>query len=215
MKHLCALFCFVLVFMVPAFAQANQEPAAQAPSAQTPPAETVPAKPLPPPYVAPYEVSGGYSIRMFTESNSVRVGLNGAYGSLQYNILSRVGAVVEVSGGVRNQGLNGNLSIYSALAGPQIYPFKHRRTLTPFAHFLVGENFYRNDYPAYGGFPHTVSTNSSFGWEAGGGFDWVYKTHWEIRLIELDYAPTKFFGGSRQTGYRGSIGVIYRFGRKK
>jgi hypothetical protein len=152
---------------------------------------------------------------MFTEPSQVRIGLNGAYGSLEYNILSRVGAAVEVSGGVRNQGLNGDLSIYSVLAGPQIYPFKHRRKLTPFVHALLGEAFYRDDFPAYGGFPHAVSTTSAFSWEVGGGFDFVHSTHWEIRLIQLDYAPTKFFGSGTQTNYRASIGIIYRFGEKK
>lgn len=215
MRQLCALCGLVWIFMIPAFAQATQDTPAQASPAQTPPAETTPAQPLPPIYVPPYEVSGGYNIRMFTESSGVRVGVNGGYGSVQYNIINRLGAVMEVSGGVRDQGLNGNLSIYSVMVGPQIYPFKHRRKLTPFAHVLFGENFYHNSYPAVGGFPHTVSTDSKFGWEAGGGFDWVYKKHWEIRLIQIDYAPTKFFGAGTKTGYRASIGVVYRFGDKK
>jgi hypothetical protein len=145
----------------------------------------------------------------------VRIGLNGGYGSFEYNILSRVGASVEASGDFKNQGLSGDLGIYSVLAGPQIYPLKHQRKLTPFAHVLFGETFYRNDYPAYGGFPHTVSTASGFSWEAGGGFDWVHSNRWEFRLLQLDYAPTKFFGNGTKTGYRGSIGIIYRFGGKK
>ena len=215
MRQLCALCGLVWIFMIPAFAQATQDTPAQASPAQTPATEATPPQPLPPPYVAPYELSGGYNIRMFTESSGVRVGVNGGYGSIQYNVINRLGAVMEVSGGVRDQGLNGNLSIYSVMVGPQIYPFKHRRKLTPFAHVLFGENFYHNSYPAVGGFPHTVSTDSKFGWEAGGGFDWVYKKHWEIRLIQLDYAPTKFFGAGTKTGYRASIGVVYRFGDKK
>jgi hypothetical protein len=52
-------------------------------------------------------------------------------------------------------------------------------------------------------------------WEAGGGFDWVHSRRWEVRLLELDYAPTKFFGNGTKSGYRGSIGIIYRFGEKK
>ncbi|MGD0963998.1 MAG: hypothetical protein ABSA57_08885 [Candidatus Acidiferrales bacterium] len=210
MKHLCAVCGFVLLFVLSASGQT-----AQAPPAQAPPAEAPPAPPPPPPYVALYEVSGGYSLRSYAESNTVRIGLNGGYGSLEYNILSRLGAAAEVSGGFRNQGLDGDLSIYSVLAGPQIFPFKHRRKVTPFAHVLFGEAFYRNDYPAVGGFPHLVSTDRAFAWEAGGGFDWVHSTRWEIRLLQLDYAPTKFFGNGTKTGYRASIGVIYRFGEKK
>jgi hypothetical protein len=210
MKHLSALCGFVLLFMVSTPGQT-----AQAPAAQTPPAETAPAKPLPPPYVSRYEVSGGYSIRTYNPTGQVRVGLNGGYGSLDYNILSRISAAVEVTAGFRDQGLNGNLSIYSFLAGPQFYPFKHRRKFTPFAHVLFGEGFYRDSFPAYGGFPHAVSTDSAMAWEAGGGFDMVYKTRWEVRLIQIDYAPTKFFGNGTKTSFRASIGIVYRFGEKK
>jgi hypothetical protein len=210
MKHLSTLCGFVLLFMV---STSGQTP--QAPAAQSPPTETVPAKPLPPPYVSRYEVSGGYSIRTYNPTGQVRVGLNGGYGSLDYNILSRISAAVEVTAGFRDQGLNGNLSIYSFLAGPQFYPFKHRRKFTPFAHVLFGEGFYRDSFPAYGGFPHAVSTDSAMAWEAGGGFDMVYKTRWEIRLIQIDYAPTKFFGNGTKTSFRASIGIVYRFGEKK
>ena len=209
MKHLCAVCCFVLLFMVPASGQTAQTPPTKTP------AETPPAKPLPPPYVPRYELSGGYSYRTFNPTGQARIGLNGGYGSIEYNLLSRIGAAAEVSGGFKNQGLNGDLSIYSVMAGPQVYPFKHRRKLTPFMHFLFGEQFYRNDYPAVGGFPHAVSTDSVFSWEGGGGFDVAYKTHWQIRLIQFDYAPTKFLGSGTKTGYRASVGIVYRFGEKK
>jgi hypothetical protein len=210
MKHLCALGGFVLLCLVPASGQT-----AQAPPAKEQPADAPPAQPLPPPYVAPYEISAGYNYRTYTPTGQARIGLNGGYGSIEYNLLNRLGAVAEVSGGFKNQDLNGDLSIYSVMAGPQIYPFKHRRKLTPFVHVLFGEAFYRNDYPAVGGFPHAVSTDSAFSWEAGGGFNVVYKTHWEIRLIQVDYAPTKFFGNGTKTSYRASIGIVYRFGEKK
>jgi hypothetical protein len=215
MKQVWALCGLALMFVIPAFAQSPQSTPAQAAPAQNPAAEPAPVQPRPPIYVAPYEISGGYSFREVYQPNRARVGLNGGYGSIEYNVINRLGVVAEASGGVKNQGLNGNLSVYSLMVGPQIYPIKHRRKVTPFAHFLVGGDFYRNDFPAVGGFPHTVSTDTAFGWEAGGGIDWVYRKHWNIRLIQLDYAPTKFLGGGKQTGYRGSIGVVYRFGEKK
>ncbi len=215
MKHLCALCGFLLFFMASTRAQTEQAPPAQPPPAQAP-AKAPPAQPPPPQEIeiAPFEISAGYTLRVFTQSNYARIGLNGAYGSVEYNILSRIGAIAEVTGGRRNQGPNGDLSIYSILVGPQIYPFKHRRKFTPFAHVLFGEGFYRNDYPAYGGFPRTVTTDAAFSWEAGGGLDVVHSTHWEIRLIQLDFAQTKFLGNQSQTNYRGSIGIVYRFGEK-
>jgi hypothetical protein len=43
----------------------------------------------------------------------------------------------------------------------------------------------------------------------------AYKTHWQIRLIQFDYAPTKFLGSGTKTAYRASVGIVYRFGEKK
>ena len=46
----------------------------------------------------------------------------------------------------------------AVMVGPQIYPFRHRRKFTPFAHVLFGEAFYRDRYPAFGGFPAAVKS---------------------------------------------------------
>ena len=215
MKRLSALCGFLLLFMIPAAAQTPATDAPQTESgSQSQPQEPAPTPPPPPLVVFPYEISGGYSLRVFTQPNAVRIGLKGGYGSFEYKIRSRISAAAEISGGVRNSGVNGDLSIYSVLVGAQLYPFRHRRTLTPFAHVLLGEGFYRDSYPAYAGFPHQVTTDAAFTWEAGGGIDLTHSTHWSIRLIQLDYAPTKFLGYKSQTNYRGSIGIVYRFGEK-
>lgn len=165
--------------------------------------------------VTPYELSAGYNLRVFTEPSYARIGLSGGYASLDYNILSRVSAVGEVSGGYRSQGLNGDISIYSAMVGPQIYPFKHRRKLTPFVHALFGDAYYRASYPAFAGFPPEIVTSSAFSWEAGGGIDITHSSHWAIRLIQVDYAQTRFLGPNHsQANYRASVGFVYRFGQK-
>jgi hypothetical protein len=211
MKRLSALCGFLLLFMIPA---AAQTPATEAPQTESGSQQPEPAAPPPPPplVVYRYQISGGYSLRVFTEPSYVRIGLNGGYGSFEYRILSRISAAAEISAGFRNSGNNGDLSIYSALVGAQIYPFRHRRKFTPFAHVLLGEGFYRDSYPAYAGFPHEVTTDAAFTWEAGGGIDLTHGTHWSIRLLQLDYAPTKFLGNQSQTNYRASIGIVYRFG---
>src|ERR1700690_1565371 len=130
MKQLGALCGFVLFFIIPACGQTTPAPPVHPPPADAPAPSPAPLD------VAPFEASAGYSLRMFSEPGYKQVTLNGAYVSFDYNILSRISVAAEISGGVRNQGLNGNLSIYSAMAGPQIYPFKHRRKVTPFVHFL-------------------------------------------------------------------------------
>jgi hypothetical protein len=211
MKRLCVICGLVLFWMGSASGQSASDQA----QGTAPASETPPPKPVTPIYIPRYELSGGYNYRTYNPTGQNRIGLNGGYGSLEYNLLNRIGAEVEVSGAFKNQGINGDLSIYNVLVGPEVYPFKHHRRVTPWAHFLFGESFYRDDFPAYGGFPHAVSTDSVFSWEGGGGVDVVYKKHWEIRLIEFDYAPTKFLGSGTKTSYRGSFGVVYRFGEKK
>ena len=216
MRLSVALGSFLLLLLIPAAAQDSQTPAKDAPQNESASSsQTQEPAPTPPPplVVYPYEVSGGYSLRVFTLPNYVRIGLNGGYGAFEYKILSRISAGAEISAGFRNQGVNGDLSIYSVMVGPQVYPFRHRRKLTPFAHVLFGEGFYRDSYPAYAGFPAEVKTDAAVTWEAGGGVDWTHRTHWAFR-VQLDYAPTKFFTNQTQTNYRASIGVVYRFGEK-
>lgn len=219
MKHfvLCGL---ILLFMIPAAAQSPSEspsqtsPQSSSSSQDTQQKQSQEASPPAPLQVAPYEISAGYNLRIFTLPNYARIGLSGGYGSFEYKILSRISAAAEASAAFRNQGINGDLSIYSVVVGPQIYPFKHRRKFTPFAHLLFGEGFYRNSYPPYGGFPAHVTTDSSFTWEGGGGIDLTHSTRWAIRVVQVDYARTKFLGTLSQNNYRLSIGVVYRFGQK-
>lgn len=209
MRRFFALGGLILLLTITAAAQSTSSSSS---SQTTPPAPAQEAPP--PPQTPPYELSGGYTLRVFTEPSYARVGLSGGYGSFDYTILSRISAEAEVSAAFRNQGFNGNLSIYSVMVGPQIYPFRHRRKFTPFAHILFGEAFYRNSYPAYGGFPAEVKTDSSFSWEGGGGIDLTHSSRWAIRLIQIDYAQTKFLGTLSQANYRVSVGIVYRFASK-
>lgn len=208
MKRFFALGGLVLLLSITAAAQSTSSSSSQttapAPAQETPPPPEPPA----------YELSGGYTLRVFTEPSYARIGLSGGYGSFDYTILSRISAAAEVSAAFRNQGFNGDLSIYSVMVGPQIYPFRHRRKFTPFVHILFGEGFYRNSYPAYGGFPAEVKTDSSFSWEGGGGLDLTHTSRWAIRLIQIDYAQTKFLGSLSQANYRASVGIVYRFAAK-
>jgi hypothetical protein len=213
MKRCLGVGALLLVFLIPTVAQENPPT-----GTQPPPPETQAAPPAPQ-ETPPYEVSGGYDLRVFTEPNYARVGFNGWYAAGQYNFLGhhldRVSLAAEVSGTYRNEGANGALSIYSGLVGPQIYPFRHAHKITPFAHVLFGEGYYRADYPRFGGFPAEVITYSSFSWEVGGGVDLRRTPHWSIRVIQVDYARTGFLGPKLvQNNYRASVGVVYRFGKR-
>lgn len=210
---LCGLLCLAAI---PAFAQNPQNPSPSSSSSssseQTQQAEA--PQEVPPPPVAPqYEVSAGYNLRIFTLPNYSRLSLNGGYGSFEYKILNRISADLEVSGGFKGQGVNGDLSIFSVMVGPQIYPFRHRRKFTPFMHVLFGEGFYRDSYPAYAGFPAFVRTDTGFTWAGGGGLDLTHSPRWTIRVFDIDYAQTKFLGNLSQANYRLSIGIVYKFGQ--
>lgn len=163
--------------------------------------------------IAPHiDVSAGYSLRVFQDPSGVREGMNGWYGSVDYNVFRWLAAEAEVSGNYRNNGLEGNTSVYTGLLGPQFYPFGHRK-ITVHGHVLVGEGAYWVHFPAYGGFPSQVNWYWDKAWEAGGGIDYTRSSRWKIRVIQADFAQTRFFGHS-ENNYRASIGFVYTFGKK-
>jgi opacity protein-like surface antigen len=164
--------------------------------------------------VGPIEASAGYTLRVYTQPDYSHSALNGWYASADYNILHRIGAAGEITGTYKDLGTNGNLSVYSAMVGPQIYPFAHNHKITPFGHVLFGVGFYRISYPAFGGFPATVTTDTNFSWQAGGGVDMTRTKHWAIRLIELDYGSTNFPANRSHSTYRASVGFVYHFDKK-
>jgi hypothetical protein len=163
-----------------------------------------------------FQVSAGYLFDSFQTSATYNTSLhlNGLYGSLDYNPLRRIGAEVQYSQGVKDQGTLGDNSLYTFMIGPQIYPFGHRH-ISVYGHVLLGEGYYRLSYPAQGGFPATVNTDSSLAWQAGAGVDVTVKKAWGIRLLEADYGHTDFFGARPGQGsIRISFGFVYHFGAK-
>ena len=163
--------------------------------------------------IAPHiDVSAGYSLRVFQEPSGVREGMNGWYGSGEYSVFRWLSGEVEVSGNYRNNGFEGNTSVYTGMIGPQFYPLGHRK-ITLHGHVLVGEGVYRVHFPAYGGFPSQVNLYWDKTWEAGGGIDYSRSRRWKIRVIQADFGQTHFFAHS-QNNYSASIGFVYAFGQK-
>ena len=163
--------------------------------------------------IAPHiDVSAGYSLRIFQDPSGVRQGMNGWYGSADYSIFRWLSAEAEVTGAYRNNGLEGDTSLYTTLVGPRFYPLG-RRKITVSGDFLVGEGFYRIHFPAFGGFPSEVDTQWYSAWETGGGVEYSRSNHWKIRVIQADYGQTHFYG-HKQNNYRASIGFVYNFGKK-
>jgi hypothetical protein len=227
MRKLLGLSLLLAVFMLPTMAQESQTPPAQQPPSQStspsqqpaPGEETEPAKVKHVWEVSKHEVSGGFTYRQYYGPTATSVGMVGAYGSYQYNLrrwLGIEGEALGVNGSIKIPNLpRENLHVFTALAGPQIYPIGRHR-LDPFGHFLYGGGFLITSVPAFSGFPSNTNTTVVKAWELGGGLDLAIKQRWAVRLIELDYVSAKFLGQGvpNQNGKRVSVGVVYRFGKR-
>jgi len=216
MQRLFGLSVLLFLFAYPAMAQdapATTQPAdaTKAPVASTPQDTAAPPTPR---SVSKTEVSGGFAIdRYYEPGNGGNLNLIGGYADLEHNIIQRwLGAEIEAAGGSRNQGLPGTLGLYTILAGPVFYPLGHRK-ITAFGHILAGEGYYRDSISPSAGFPAQVITRTSLAWTLGGGLDMKISRHLGVRVIQLDYEQTKFFGGSvHESNTRVSFGIVYHFG---
>ncbi|MGO9588592.1 MAG: hypothetical protein ACLP3K_00925 [Candidatus Acidiferrales bacterium] len=231
MKKFAGLFALLLLVVVPVVAQ-------DAPSQDTPPQDTSqsssssssqttpeenqkPEKKVSTLFSPKYEISAGYSHRSFYTSGLPKVGMNGWYGSFTYDWKSWLAGEAEVQGVYKTipvtEGGTENPSLYTLLAGPQIYPFKHHK-FSPFGHFLYGEGYYRLAIGPYDPFGSSLTTYFSHAWEGGGGLDVHIKPHWSVRGM-FDYGSTHFHsvsGGSTtgQGSYRFAAGIVYYIGER-
>jgi len=225
MQKLLGLFAVVILFTVPTRAQdsttqeAQKEPEKkqETQKEETKP-EEAPEKEKPIQISPKYELAGGYTYRSFYPPNAARFGMNGWNGTFDYNWKHWIGFVIDATGSYKDHGLNGKTSIYTLLAGPRIYPFGHRHRLIPFGGFLMGAGHEILKIPAQGGFPQKTFTSTAYAWEAGGGLDIRYKTHWALRLIEFDYEKTRFADFTKlvtnpsESNRRISVGIVFRWG---
>jgi len=184
MRIVCSLLALLLLGAIPAFAQTPKE-----------------------------EISASGTFNRYSAPSGYTLDMAGWVGSGSYNLKNWLGVELEPSGAYSNKELLGLTSVYGVLVGPQFFPFRHHK-LTPWAHFLFGESYYRDSIPPTGGYPAKVDSDFAFAWEAGAGVDLNLKKRWGARL-QFDYDPTRFFGDKPgQPDYRVSFGFIYRIGKK-
>jgi hypothetical protein len=215
MQRLVRLSLLLMLFIVPVMAQdSTAPPAPDVPATKAPDTaakQTAPPKALTKP--SKTEISGGFTIHRYYEVTGSTTTMPGWYGDVEHNIIQRwLGAEIQGSGGYKSQGVQGDLQIYTLMVGPTFYPFGHRK-ITPFAHVLLGEGYYWNSIPASTGFPAQVNTHTSFAWAGGGGLDLRISRHLGVRIVQFDYAETKFFSGTvHENDMRVSVGIVYHFG---
>ncbi|HTR47787.1 MAG TPA: hypothetical protein VMM16_10420 [Verrucomicrobiae bacterium] len=223
MKKLAAMCGLAILLLVPKMAplMAQDQPPdqTQPPSDQT---QTEPVKAKRTYFVPKYEVSGGYTYRSYYSADGTTLGMNGWYASVDYNVYRWLGIVGEFADTAKNQGIIqgvpvGDTQIYTFLAGPQIYPFAHRK-LSPFGRFMYGAKYYRDAVPTFGGFPGSTITSLVRGWQLGGGIDYNVTRRVGIRLIQFDVGSSNFFPNTQNFANRSlrsvSVGIVFHFGER-
>ncbi|MGH9744575.1 MAG: outer membrane beta-barrel protein [Candidatus Acidiferrales bacterium] len=185
-----------------------------------------------------FEVNGGYTFRSWDTPDSPRFKMNGWNAGADFNVNHWLGAVASFDGTYNHQSADlvnnfppVDTSIYTYLFGPRVYPLGHHK-LTPFAQALFGGGHVRAYSPAYvcgdarrqrsgtgGTCPALTETDDRFAFSFGAGLDVSLGSHWAVRLAQVDYERTGFFGsGSQgapyQNNFKYSAGIVYRIGQR-
>jgi len=162
----------------------------------------------------------GYSYNRAEIVSNDGTNLNGWNASLEGKFAPWIGLVGDFTGTYKNQGVDGDTSIYTFMGGPRVFIFGHRHRLIPYGQFLFGYGYENVSFPLNGGFPATSRTSSGYGYAGGAGVDYRFAKHWNFR-IEFDYEKTHFSdiifftGGNSEGNYRFSAGFVYHWGERK
>jgi hypothetical protein len=148
-------------------------------------------------------VTAGYSFMRF---DSPTIGfadysnLQGANGSLTYNLTPRFGVTADIAGEYGN-----HLQVAGWLVGPQFY--QHFLGADFFVHGLFGQGQTRVEIG-------TPVTNTGRALAGGGGIDIPISARFSIRAIQADFINTQTFDTS-QNNLRFSTGLVFRWGAVK
>jgi outer membrane immunogenic protein len=148
------------------------------------------------------EVSASYSYLRFGLSNGVNQ--NGASVSVAGNFNHWLGLAADVGGYHKSQG-GVTFNTYTYMGGPR-FSYRKSGRVVPFAQVLFGGA--RGSLSGFGG----SGTGNGFAYSAGGGVDLGLTRHLALRP-QLDYIGMRFSGNNVNTA-RGSIGIVFRFGKR-
>lgn len=158
---------------------------------------------------------------------NTHVGFNGFNASITRNVTRYVGFKFDVSGhyrsrsisifGVQN-GLDFTSRVHNFLGGVQLKDNSSEKTFKPFAHALVGAAHSRNRIHVDNQVCIAIVPNpcpedftvseTGFAGAFGGGLDIRAGDRFDIRVIQIDYNPTRFFNNT-QHNFRFGVGVVF------
>lgn len=153
------------------------------------------------------ELFGGYAFARLDGGGGSGTNLNGALGSVGWNIKSWLQLVADSSYSVVTISGTKNV-LYGNHYGPRLFRRgRNRWGMTPFFEALVGGSRLDTTVSGVGGYK--TSTNA-ISYKAGGGVDIHPSRHFEIRLFNVDYYRTSFGTGTQQNNYWASAGIVLR-----
>ena len=156
-----------------------------------------------------------------------REGFNGFNASVARNVSRYVGFKFDVSGHYKSRtlpifsvqnALDIDSSIYNFLGGVQLKENSSEATFKPFAHALVGVAHARNRITiSQSGClaivpspcpPAFTENDTALAGAVGAGLDIRAGDRLDIRVIQIDYNPTRFFD-STQHNFRIGVGIVF------
>jgi len=156
-----------------------------------------------------------------------REGFHGFNTSITGNVSRYVGFKFDVSGhfksrsipfGTITNGIDIDSRVYNFLGGVQLKDNSSETTFKPFAHALVGAAHARNSVDITNEgciaiFPSPCPTDftekeTGFAGAFGGGIDIRASDRIDIRVIQIDYNPTRLFD-STQHNFRFGVGIVF------
>ena len=139
-------------------------------------------------------------------------GSHGFDGSVAANLNHWFGLVADVGGQytkLDDLGFTEKIRTHSFLFGPK---FSVRRSrAVPFVHALFGVAHLKTETDEFG--PSLTFKDTSFALALGGGMDVKVNNRVAVRVFQVDYVRTNFFGETQNKG-RISAGIVLRFGNK-
>jgi opacity protein-like surface antigen len=195
------LFIACSIFLLPAFAMAQEAPSA--------------------------ELFGGYSY--FRTDGGAN--LHGWNASVAGNINRWFGLVADFSGHYNSESsslqvnrpgfpvfssrFRADRNIHKFMVGPR-FSYRGKERITPFAHALFGVARIHTESETVINETDRFSfsgTNTAFAMAIGAGLDVKLSDSIALRVIQADYVLTRLGGFNEHNG-RGSVGIVFRFGNR-